>query len=154
MGNYAAVNITMLSPEKYINWKKITVQAVYENTEKAADFVKANLPKECSAKVCHQVAIAVDEIYSNIIKYSEATELQIQVGIYDEMIYLLFADNGIPYNPLENKEPDTKVPIKEREIGGLGLFMVKKMMDYMEYEYQEEKNRFIIGKKFIIGGDK
>lgn len=144
----------MSNLEKHINWKTITVQAVYENTEKAADFVKTNLPKECSTKVCHQVAIAVDEIYSNIVKYSKATELQINVGTYDEMIYLLFVDDGIPYNPLKNKEPDTKIPIKERKIGGLGLLMVKKIMDYTEYEYQKEKNRFIIGKRFTIGGER
>ena len=51
-----------------------------------------------------------------------------------------FADNGIPYNPLEATEPDTTLSAEEREIGGLGIFMVKKMTEIMEYEYKDDKN--------------
>ena len=55
-------------------------------------------------------------------------------------LHISFADNGIPYNPLEATEPDTTLSAEEREIGGLGIFMVKKMTESMEYEYTDDKN--------------
>lgn len=130
-------------------WKKITVEAVYENTAKLAAFVEENLPKECSVKICHQIAIAFDEIYSNVVKYSKAKQFELRLGILKNMVYLEFIDDGIPYNPLESEEPDVQAPREKRPIGGLGLFMVKRTMDYTEYQYQNEKNRFTIGKKFL-----
>lgn len=131
-----------------VKWKIRTVEAVYENTTEAAAFVEENLPKECSAKVCHQIAIAFDEIYSNVVKYSKATKLELKIGIEDDMVYLVFTDDGIPYNPLESREPDMLSFKEKRTVGGLGLFMVKRMMDYTEYQYQNERNQFTIGKKF------
>lgn len=135
--------------ERNVNWKSITIQPLYENTEQAADFVRKNLPEEFGSKVIHQIAIIFDEIYSNIVKYSKAENLELKVGMTEEFLYLVFEDDGIPYNPLENQEPDTGVPIGERGIGGLGLFMVKRMTEYMEYQYQNGKNQFIVGKKIV-----
>lgn len=135
--------------ERNVNWKIITIQPLYENTEQAADFVRKNLPEEFGSKVIHQIAIIFDEIYSNIVKYSKAENLELKVGMTEEFLYLVFEDDGIPYNPLENQEPDTGVPIGERGIGGLGLFMVKRMTEYMEYKYQNGKNQFIVGKKIV-----
>ena len=129
-------------------WKKITVDATFENTSKVAAFVEENLPKECSAKNCHQIAIAIDEIYSNVVKYSQAKQFELEFGILGDMVYLVCMDDGIPYNPLESEEPDVKAPKEKRKIGGLGLFFVKRIMDYLEYRYQDERNRFTIGKKF------
>lgn len=135
--------------ERNVNWKIITIQPLYENTEQAADFVRKNLPEEFGSKVIHQIAIIFDEIYSNIVKYSKAENLELKIGMIDNVIYLVFEDDGIPYNPLENQEPDTGVSIGERGIGGLGLFMVKRMTEYMEYKYQNGKNQFIVGKKIV-----
>ena len=63
------------------------------------------------------------------------------------MIYLTFSDNGIPYNPIEANEPDITLPMQERPIGGLGLHMVRKMMDYIDYKHEDDRNVFTIGKK-------
>ena len=130
-------------------WKKITVEAIYENTARVATFVKDNLPKECSTKTCHQIAVAFDEIYSNVVKYSKAKQFELRLGILKDMVYLEFIDDGIPYNPLESEEPDVQAPKEERPIGGLGLFVVKRTMDYTEYQYKDERNIFLIGKKFL-----
>lgn len=65
------------------------------------------------------------------------------------MIYLTFIDDGIPYNPLESEEPKLDVPKGERKIGGLGLLVVKRTMDYADYQYKKKRNRFTIGKKLI-----
>lgn len=56
------------------------------------------------------------------------------------MIVLVFIDQGIPYNPLENKDPDITLNLEEREIGGLGIYMVKKIMDEVSYEYMDGQN--------------
>ena len=55
-------------------------------------------------------------------------------------IALTFIDEGVPYNPLEKEDPDTTLSAEDRKIGGLGIYMVKKNMDEMEYEYSDGKN--------------
>ncbi len=142
-------DITMVIVKMNAEWKQIEVEAVYENTQQVAEFVEKNLPKECSKKSCYQISIAFDEVYSNIVKYSKAERFVLRLGVLDDMIYLEFIDDGIPYNPLESKEPDVQAPMEERPIGGLGLFVVKRTMDYAEYRYKDEKNIFVIGKKFL-----
>lgn len=140
-------DITMVVLKMNAEWKKVEAEAVYENTASLAAFVEENLPKECPPKTCHQLAIAFDEIYSNIVKYSKAKHFALKLGIMKDMIYLVFTDDGVPYNPLESETPDITAPKEEREIGGLGLFMVKKTMDYIDYQYVDNQNRFMIGKK-------
>ena len=139
----------MSDTEKWnAEWKTMAVDAVYENTQKLSAFIENNLPKECSKRVCHQCLIVFDEIYSNVVKYSQAKQFELEFGILGDMVYLVCMDDGIPYNPLESEEPDVKAPKEKRKIGGLGLFFVKRIMDYLEYRYQDERNRFTIGKKF------
>lgn len=142
-------DITMVILKMNAEWKQIEAEAVYENTQQVADFLEKNLPKECSKKIRHQILIAFDEVYSNIVKYSRAKQFQLRLGILDDMIYLEFIDDGVPYNPLESKDPDVQAPMEERAIGGLGLFVVKRTMDYTEYRYKDEKNIFMLGKKFL-----
>lgn len=140
----------MSDTEKWnAEWKTMAVDAVYENTQKLSAFIENNLPKECSKRVCHQCLIVFDEIYSNVVKYSKAKHLQLRLGVLSDMVYLEFTDDGIPYNPLESKELDLCVSKEERQIGGFGVFIVKQMMDVIEYRYQEKRNIFIIGKKFL-----
>lgn len=133
--------------EESVEWNVIKLQPVYENTERAADFVRENIPKESSKKASRQLALIFDEIYSNIVKYSEATKLELKAGTIGNMVYLVFIDDGMPYNPLKAKEPDTQIPIEDRKIGGLGLFLIKRMADDIEYKYQNGENHLMVGKK-------
>ncbi len=91
-------------------------------------------------KVSNKVNIAFDEIYSNIVNYSNADIAEIKYEIVGGKLILTFFDNGTPYNPLETKEPDVTLSAEERKIGGLGIFMVKKMTESMEYTYEDDKN--------------
>ena len=91
-------------------------------------------------KIANKVSIAVDEIYSNIVNYSGADLATISYEIKDGRLYMTFTDDGIPYNPLEAEEPDITLSAEERKIGGLGIFMVKKMTESMEYTYEDDKN--------------
>ncbi len=89
--------------------------------------------------------IALDEIYSNIVRYSGASDVKVICGANEDTAYLQFEDNGIFFNPLEQKGADTTLPLEERKIGGLGIFMVKQSMDIMEYQYMDEKNILTLG---------
>ena len=91
-------------------------------------------------KIANKVSIAVDEIYSNIVNYSGADLATISYEIKDGRLYMTFTDDGIPYNPIKAEEPDVTLSAEERKIGGLGIFMVKKMTESMEYTYEDDKN--------------
>ena len=91
-------------------------------------------------KVSNNVNIAFDEIYSNIVNYSNADIAEIKYEIVGGKLILTFSDNGTPYNPLKAEEPDVTLSAEERKIGGLGIFMVKKMTESMEYTYEDDKN--------------
>ena len=99
------------------------------------------------------IDVAIDEIFSNIIFYSglkEDEKALIRVTIDDgdeRMITMEFIDTGRAFNPLERPEPDVTKPAEEREIGGLGIFMVKKSMDHVSYRNEDGKNILTIMKK-------
>lgn len=97
-----------------------------------------------SDKQQKKLMVVVDEIYSNIIHYSGAKKASILIGKEDEKLILVFRDDGVPYNPLMNKEPDIHAALEEREIGGLGIFMVKKMVERADYEYKDHANKLTL----------
>lgn len=141
-------DITMIVLKMQSASSTLSMPVSYENTGKMTEFAEKFLTEEeCAPKLAHQMIIALDEIYSNIVKYSHATEIELTCGVADDMVYLTFSDNGIPYNPIEANEPDITLPMKERPIGGLGLHMVRKMMDYIDYKYEDDRNVFTVGKK-------
>ncbi len=107
----------------------------------AEEFVEQFLLKaQISAKAVRKLNIAVDEIYSNLAYYSGAQRAVIMCSVKDGVITLIFRDNGKPYNPLEQAQPDVEAALEERTIGGLGIFIVKKTMDRVTYHRQDEWN--------------
>ncbi len=82
----------------------------------------------------------MDEIYSNIVRYSGASEAQIRLIKETDTVRLIFSDNGKSYNPLGVKGPDVTASAEERAIGGPGIFVVRKMMDDVEYMYKGGQN--------------
>ena len=85
-----------------------------------------------------QIDIAVEEIFTNIARYAYTPgEGSAVIGVLAEpgRAEITFSDTGMPYNPLLREDPDVTLAAEEREIGGLGIFMVKKTMDEMRYEY-------------------
>ncbi|GAB2044425.1 ATP-binding protein [Agathobaculum sp. TL06] len=127
--------------------KTITVPALTEQLDTVLEFVQGELDQiNCSPKICNQIAIAVEEIFVNIAHYAyrpdvgDAT-IRCQVSTQGQpQITIEFLDSGKPYDPLKNDEPDTTLPAEERRIGGLGIFMVKRLMDTVQYEYRDGKN--------------
>lgn len=121
----------------------ICVDATIDNLENVLDFVNAFLKKnECPFKIWTQIAIAVEEIFVNIAHYAYFPEVG-KVEIYLDFngsFSITFKDRGIPHNPLERSDPDITISAEARSIGGLGIFIVKQMMDKLEYVYEDGKN--------------
>lgn len=92
----------------------------------------------------YSLKVITDEIFSNIVYYSGAKNAQILFRNDADRITLVFLDDGKPYNPMEAEEPDVTAGIEERSIGGLGLFMVKKMAEQVQYEYADGKNQLTV----------
>jgi len=99
-------------------------------------------------KTIMQINIAADEIFSNIARYSGAAAAQVDCEIMDGRVVISFMDDGKPYDPTEQPEPDVTLSAAEREIGGLGIFMVKKSMDRVSYEHVGGRNILTIEKSW------
>lgn len=127
--------------------KELVVEAKVDNLAQVLDFV--------DEAVCHlpmktqtQVAIAVEEIFVNIAHYAYqpgSGEAVVRVSA-DEDIVIEFEDGGIPYDPTDTAAPDIDASLDERQIGGLGIFMTKKMMDNVSYRREGDKNILVIKK--------
>lgn len=133
---------------------QITVEAKIENLEQINDFISEALAQtNCNAKTETQILMATEEIFVNVANYAYAPklgEVTIKLNLINgsNILSLEFTDEGVEYNPLEAKEPDITLPPEEREIGGLGIFMVKKLVDEMKYERRGGKNVLTIKKSF------
>lgn len=125
---------------------ELETDALTENLEYVQDFVKQNLDKiGCDVKTKSQVDIAVEEIFVNIAHYAYKTGIGkavVRVEINDDpaTVTITFMDHGVEYNPLEREDPDITLSAEERDIGGLGIFMTKNLMDDVTYEHNEGKN--------------
>lgn len=95
-------------------------------------------------RVGYSLNVVADEIFSNIVYYSGANNAEVLFRDAKDTITLVFTDDGKPYNPMEAEEPDITAGAEERNIGGLGLFMVKKMAEQVQYEYAGQKNRMTV----------
>ena len=119
--------------------------------ENVTTFIESELEKaEASMKAVNQITIALEEIFVNIAHYAyEGKEGDALIGILikDDFATIRFVDEGIPFNPLSMEKPDITLSAEERSIGGLGIFMVRKTMDSVHYEYSNGKNIFTIKKK-------
>ena len=128
------------------------MKAEREIIPEVIDFIDRELDElGCSEKTKAQINIAIDELYGNIASYAYGEENgEVTVIIEGDStpgaVSISFQDEGKPFNPLESREPDITLPARERKIGGLGIFMVKKSMDDVRYEYRDGKNILTIRK--------
>lgn len=126
--------------------KELTLDATVENISTVTAFVDEELEKiDCPMKAQMQIDIAIDEVFSNIVHYAyhpSVGSATVKIEVIEEpmSVVITFIDGGTPYNPLEKEDPDITLSAEEREIGGLGIFMVKKSMDSIDYEYKDGQN--------------
>ena len=126
--------------------KELTIAATVENIETVTDFVNEQLKAlDCPMKAQMQIDIAIDELFGNIAHYAYNPEIgkaTVRVEVVEDplSVVITFIDNGVPYDPLAKADPDTTLSAEERDIGGLGIYMVKKSMDDIAYEYKDGQN--------------
>ena len=136
------------------NYKEKTEKAKIENLGIFAMFLEEELCAQgISDKTAIKLQMTVDEIYSNICYYSGADDVTIRVSVEKDitseknMVSLTFIDDGVPYNPLERPDPNVDELLEQRSQGGLGIYLVKKRMDKVEYIYEDGCNCLIVTKK-------
>ena len=126
--------------------KELTIDATVENIERVTSFVDEQLEVlDCPLKAQMQIDIAIDELFGNIAHYAYNPEVgpaTVRVDVLQEplSVVVTFIDNGVAYDPLAKEDPDVALSAEEREIGGLGIYMVKKSMDEISYEYKDGQN--------------
>lgn len=131
--------------------KELTLEAKIENVGAVTEFIDAELEKlDCSFKAQTQLDVAIDELFSNVANYAYGEgsgNVSVAFEHADGVVTITFIDSGIPYNPLNAEDPDITLSAEERGIGGLGIFLVKKTMDDVRYEYRDGQNILSIVKK-------
>ena len=132
--------------------KELTLTATVENIEVVTDFVNEQLEAlDCPMKAQMQIDIAIDELFGNIAHYAynpDVGEATVRVEVTEDplAVIITFIDKGVPYDPLAKDDPDVTLGVEERAIGGLGIYMVKKSMDDITYEYKDGQNILAIKK--------
>ena len=126
--------------------KELTIAATVENIETVTDFVNEQLEAlDCPMKAQMQIDIAIDELFGNIVHYAYSPKVgkatvRFEVEETPLSVVITFIDHGRPFNPLGHEMPDIQLPVSERREGGLGIFLVKKTMNMVEYAYQNGQN--------------
>jgi anti-sigma regulatory factor (Ser/Thr protein kinase) len=134
-----------------------TFPADTSEIENVYDFISRTLSENgIDAATVVLFDLAVDEVFSNIVKYgypSEASRtdtvdiaIHIAIHIDDDAVSMTFRDGGNPFNPLQARAPDLLLELNERTLGGLGIYIVKNSFDDVRYSFEEGFNVFTLTK--------
>ena len=125
-----------------------TFDAKDEQLPIASKFVLDLVEKNgCLPKALMQLEVAFEELFVNVCHYAYKErdgKVSIEVEFFDNKVKILFKDRGIPFDPFSKNDPDINLPASQREIGGLGIYLVKQTMDSMEYQYKDSMNMLTI----------
>ena len=135
-------DITMLclrlTPRQEAVWSAVPTE---ESIAEASAFLEERLAAfGVEGKAASRMLVVLDEIWCNIVRYSHARQAQLRLTRLGDTVMLSFRDDGIPYNPLQAPVPDVTLSAEEREVGGLGIFMVRKLMSQVDYQYKDNRN--------------
>ena len=130
---------------------EIELDATDENLKKVYEFIEKSISGiNYSKKSFNQLKIAVEEVYTNIAHYAylpNVGKVKVGVGVVDNIVKLSFEDEGKSYDPLRREDPDLSLDADDRQVGGLGVYMTKKLMDNISYERKDNKNILKMEKK-------
>ena len=130
--------------------KELRISADDKNMDAVNDFIHACLPNSCSPALINKIDLAVEEIFVNIAHYAynpEVGEAWISASFVDNVLTIVFKDNGKEFNPIAKDDPDITLSAEERDIGGLGIFLTKKFMDSVDYKYKDGQNILTLRKR-------
>lgn len=129
----------------------IRLPAKLEAIQEAVAFVEELLEEHrVPQNVIMQIAVAVDELFCNVASYSGAFNviLDLEVDPAKRCMRMCISDDGIPFDPLQKEDPDITLSAEERQIGGLGVFIVKQTMDQVSYAHVDGRNMLTIVKRW------
>lgn len=150
-------DLTMLCIEMKDDFvsESLTLDATLDNLDKADSFVGGVLDKlGCDSGIKKQIALAFEECFVNIVSYAygdNCGKAEITVEGDRSKVTLILKDSGSPFDPLDNPDPDLSLSVQDREIGGLGVYLTKKSMDSVAYEYTDNQNVLTMEKR-LTGG--
>ena len=133
----------------------ITVPAHECDPDPVIEFVEEQLSQHaCSSKALFQIQVAIEEIIVNIVSYAQLSEddgIEVRCEVLENplRVVLQFLDGGVPFDPLAKEDPDTSPEALVEREGGLGIFLVKQMMDEVSYVYEGGKNTLTIKKQLL-----
>lgn len=135
--------------------QEMKLMATTENLGQVLEYIETTLAQgKVPQKVSVETQIAAEEVFVNIAHYAygeQTGEATIQVDITKKgEVRINFIDSGVPYNPLEKQDPDITLAMEDREIGGLGIFMVKESMDEVTYRYEDGQNILSLVKRYHV----
>lgn len=134
---------------------ELKIKAVKENLAQVTDFIDCLLDEAgCPLKIRMKIDLAVEEIFVNIALYAYAPgsgDVTVKVDFNDDrsQVLITFTDSGIPYDPLAKDDPDVTLSSQERQVGGLGIFLIKTYMDDIRYEYAAGTNNLTVVKNLV-----
>lgn len=146
-------DITMLDLVFYGDKQNVlTVSADVQKIKDVIDFLKKDMEKyHLSEKARFNMVMAAEEIFANIAQYAYETEENAQASIVTNVVndcyYITFIDKGKKYNPLKERSPNISLKIKERDVGGWGIYLAKKLANTLTYSYKNKQNILQIGIK-------
>ncbi len=140
------------------NNKTITVEASMEYLDKVTTGIEAFLEVcDCPKKIAKKILLCVEELYTNVVNYaydspggSCTIELKSLSEETERGVIICMRDRGVAFDPFTKDDPDITLSAEEREIGGLGIYMVKNIMDTVSYEYKQQENIVTMTKKWQI----
>ncbi len=104
-----------------------------------------------SDKAIFEMNLALDELFTNIISYGfndqQEHTIKINIAIEGNQLQMRIEDDGVPFNPLESKTPEFQCGIEECKIGGLGIHLIRKLMDDIQYQRVADKNILVLRRK-------
>lgn len=125
--------------------------ASIDELDNVLSFIDNEIKDIKDSKLLTKFNLVVEEVFVNIVSYAyEDTDtnntVTISINDNDDKTIITFIDSGKHFNPLIKDDPDLSLDVDERPVGGLGIYLVKKMMDNVEYEYKDNKNILTIEK--------
>ncbi|MDR0556819.1 MAG: SpoIIE family protein phosphatase [Treponema sp.] len=128
--------------------RETTLPAVLDNLDRLFEWVETFLADySCPTKVCRQFAMVTEEVFVNIVHCAypgKTGDVTLRAGRAGEAFVLQYEDEGVPFNPLEWPTPDIKAGLEDRGLGGLGIYLIKKMMDQVVYTRLPDKNQLTV----------
>ena len=134
--------------------KELTIDAKISNLHGVIGFLDAQLEAmDCPMAAQIQLDMAVEELFVNIANYAYApgngaATIRVRTSSSPRSVTVTLIDEGRPFDPTAKPDPDTTLSARDRSIGGLGIFMAKKSVDEMSYEYVNGQNRLTLHKRF------